>query len=187
MSRIIRELWREYATAVLVLMALIAGLVWGVTIGRGLGTPSPQPSPPGRGSLASPPVEGIEGEPSTEHLTLPGSNLTPDLDAPPPDLTPPAEPRLTVRVDVRDAASGRPLRADVWLTTVVGEDSRDRLIERQTSLIEFDLPAADEADMVYIKVQAEGYYLWSIGVRHKVEYDRLLPLEVRLERVEERG
>ena len=58
--------------------------------------------------------------------------------------TPTLGARLALHVDVRDAVTGRPLRAEIWLTTVVGEDSQDWLIERQTSLVEFELSAMKE-------------------------------------------
>ena len=152
----LNQLWREYATAILLVMTLIAGFFWG------------------RATAPAAP-------PAAEFIDLPGSNLESELVEPPPDHTPPADPRLSVRLDIRDALSDQPMRADVWLTTLVGEDSHDELIREQTSLVEFALPGADEADQVFIKVLAPGYRLWSIGVRHQVQYDRLLPLDVKLE------
>lgn len=190
----LRHLWQRYASAVLVLMALVAGLIWGLTLGRELG-PAP-PSPPSSGSGRGP--AGGTSAPATappatappvatEQLIMPGSTLTFEMEPPPPGLTPPAVPHLSVRVDVRDGRTGRPVRADVWLTTITGDDSEDTLIKKQTSLVEVELPAPGAVDEVFIKVVAEGYYLWVIGVRHQVVYDRLLPLDVRLERIEGRG
>lgn len=165
----LKHLWREYATAILLVMTLIAGFIWG----RATAPVYPDDTPKG-GS--------VEGEPpAAEFIDLPGSNLESELVEPPPDHTPPAEPRLSVRLDIRDALSDQPARAEVWLTTIVGEDSHDTLIREQTSLVEFELPGAAEADQVFIKVLAPGYRLWSIGLRHQVQYDRLLPLEVKLD------
>ena len=173
----LKHLWREYATAILLVMSLIAGFIWG----RATAPVYPDDTPKG-GSVEGRGPEPVEGEPpAAEFIDLPGSNLESELVEPPPGHTPPADPRLSIRVDVRDALSDQPARADVWLTTIVGEDSHDELIREQTSLVEFELPGADEADAVYIKVQAPGYRLWSIGVRHQVQYDRLLPLDVKLE------
>ena len=153
----LKHLWHRYATAILLLMAIVAGFVWGRAT-----APTPE-------------------APAAEFIELPGSNLESDLVEPPPGHTPPTDPRLSVRVDVRDALSGQPARADVWLTIIVGEDSHDELIRGQTSLVEFELPGAAEADQVFIKVVAPGYRLWNIGVRHQVQFDRLLPLDVLLE------
>ncbi len=121
--------------------------------------------------------------PAGEHVTeiSPGDKLEIELESPPSDFSPPPAPRLSVRVDIRDAVSGRPVRGDVWLTTIAHDASEERLIREQTSLIEFELPGPNEADEVYLKVVAPGYFLWTIGLRHQVEYDRLLPLPVMLE------
>jgi hypothetical protein len=156
--------WQRYSTALLIVTALVAGLIWGINLGREMG-PVPLPTPSG---------EYVEEIP-------PGGKLELELEPPLPGQAPPDNPRLTVRVDIRDGLSGRPVRGDVWLAVVKDLESEDILIREGTSLVEFELPEASEADYVMVKVQAEGYLLWSLGVRHQIEFDRVLPLEVRLE------
>ena len=175
MLTIIRHLWREYYTALLLLLAFGAGLVWGINIGRGVG--------PGPDQAAAP-----TSTPTGEYVALSPDHLVEaELDPPSPEMTPPAEAHLRVRVDVRDAVTGQPVRAEVWLTTIVGEESEDTLIRAETSLVEVALPGPAEANEVYVKVLAKGYYLWVVGIRHSVVYERVLPLEVRLEAIEGEG
>ncbi len=169
---IIRRLWRRYVTTILVLLALIAGAIWGINIGRELGPTQPTPFP-----TSTPyPTYTPTPTPTGEYIEIqPGQQLELTLETPEPGTTPPAEPHVLVRVDIRDKITEKPVRGDVWITVDGGED---QLMALSTSLTEFALPKGDE---ILVKVQAKGYLLWVVGVRGNIVYDRLIPLPVMLE------
>lgn len=158
----------------LIIVALAGGLIWGLVIGRELGPAQPATATP-------------VATPTGEFVIEPGGRFAPELEPPPADATPPADPRLSVRVDIRDGQTGRPVRGNVWMSLYVGDEREDQLILENTSLVEVRLPPGDAAEAVFISVIAAGYQPWSIGVRHKVQFDRLMPLDVKLQRVKQDG
>jgi hypothetical protein len=179
------RLWYRYNRAVLTYLALFSVFIWGLNLGRELGSAAPTTGPtsartsPIRAETTSSPT------PTGEHVTevAPGRRLNFELEPRLTEMTPPAEPRLRVRLDIRDLLTEKPIRAGVWLITIKDKDSQAILIMENTSLVEFALPASSQADEVSIMVQAPGYHLWAVGIRHQVDYNRLLPLPINLERI----
>lgn len=166
----LRHLWDRFYKPILLLLALGSVFIWGVVVGRDL---RPAAAPTATEPAASPPPEGGSSEFVQE--IGPGQSLEFNLDPPPPGLTPPADPRLRLRVDIRADDTDQPVRGDVWLTVVRGEESEDRLIREQTSLVEVTLPGSAEAEAVYLKVIAPGYRLWQLGLRHQIRFDGRSP------------
>ncbi len=184
----IQNRWRRFAPAILLLVALAAGLLLGrVTTKTQPGLSAPVATAPATATATAPAPRATPPAGEFVQEIAPGGKLDIELETAEPGQVRPAEPRLRVRVDVRDAISGQPVRGDVWLTIVTGQDSEDRLIRKSTSLVEFALPGPGEADEVHVKVIAPGYLLWVMGVRHRVEFDRVLPLPVMLDRLPESG
>ncbi|MDX1521647.1 MAG: hypothetical protein R3264_08475 [Anaerolineae bacterium] len=182
----LRSVWHRFYGPVLLILALGATFIWGVNLGRRLGPTSTAPQPAATARVApSMPTPTPTGEYVAQISA--DTPLDISLDPPPAESTPADDPRLRVRVDIRDAVTEQPVRAEVWLTTIVGDESDEQRIRADTSLVEFPLPGPDEADEVFIKVQAPGYRLWIIGLRHQVEFDRVLPLPVLLEPIDDSG
>jgi hypothetical protein len=180
-----RHLWNQYATTALVALALIAGLYWGLNLGRELGRAEtksmPTPFPAVATSTPYPTATLYPTPTPTGEYIAPHGKLTLELETPPPDMTPPAAPQFRVRLDIRDTLTEQPVRASVWIV----ENGRDRLIADDISLIEFALPGKEGT--ATIKVQAQGYKLWALGFNYKAKYDRLLPVPVKLQRAEPAG
>lgn len=152
--------FRRPPTLALLIVALAAGLIWGLVIGRELGPAQPATAAPTATAVATP---------TGEFVIEPGGRFQPELEPPPPGAEPPADPRLSVRVDIRDGQTGRPVRGNVWMSLYIGDTREDQLVLENTSLVEVRLPPGDAAEAVFISVIAQGYEPWSIGVRRLVK------------------
>ena len=142
----------------LVLVAIVAGLALGLALNRPVGT-APAAAPTG---------------------AIPTATDTPlaRYDVGPPPLGATRNPRATLRLrfDVRDAETGQPVRATIWVGPY--------LVAKDTSLYEVEIKETRSAGAKYapLKIKAPGYETWEKTLRFNVEYDRLIPLDVELQR-----
>ncbi len=155
-------------TVALVLVAIAAGVALGLALDRPVG---PQPA------LPETPAVPTATATATRVRIESGGRLNLEIETPLPGMTPPAEPRLTTRLDIRDTETEQPVRGDVWLLV----DGQEQLVAKNVSIVEFPLPG--KQGLATIKVQVEGYQLWALTFNYQAKYDRLLPLPVRMERL----
>ncbi|MCP4283903.1 MAG: hypothetical protein GY792_05565 [Gammaproteobacteria bacterium] len=146
----------------LVLVAIAAGVALGLALNRSVG---PQPALPETPAVPTATRVRIEA----------GGRLNLEIETPLPRMMPPAEPRLNMRLDIRDTETEQPVRGDVWL--LIGD--QEQLVAENVSIVEFPMPEAQGTATVIVR--APGYAHWALTFNYKAKYDRLLPLPVRME------
>jgi len=137
---------RKSTVIMLATPAAILLIIVGMIIGQELARSSPQTIPPG------------------SHLFIHPSPLPGPTEA---------NPTLTLRCEVRDAATG---------DLVIADEVRlgDHVVHRRVAVFEVTVPGRITGDYLYLSILATGYQPWSVGLRHNLDHSRTLPLSVNL-------